>query len=190
MRSSKIFIYHTPESASEESKALMGEAEKTWGMVPNLLKVFAGAPATHEAYVSIFSIFMNKTTLTPLEQQVVFMTANFENDCHYCVPGHTIMMKMAKMPDDVIEALREGTEIADSKLQALHDYTKALIDNRGHIGDEKLNAFFNAGYDQQQALEVLTGLAAKLISNYGNAIVNTNLDPGMGKFDWTHPNKR
>lgn len=185
-----MFIYYTPESAPEESKALMEESKKMWGVVPNLYKVFAGAPATYEAYARIFSIFMNKTTLTPLEQQVVFMTANVENDCHYCVPGHTAMMKMAKMPDGVIEALREGTEIPDSKLQALHNYTKALIDHRGHIGDEKLNAFFNAGYSQQQALEVLTGLAAKLISNYGNAIVNTKLDPGMGQFEWTHPNKR
>ena len=185
-----MFTYYTPENAPEESKALMAESKKAWGMVPNLLKVFAGAPATYEAYANIFSIFMNKTSLTPLEQQVVFMTANFENNCHYCVPGHTAMMKATKMPDDVIEALREGTEIPDPKLQALHDYTKALLDNRGHIGDDKLNAFFSAGYGQQQALEVLTGLAAKLISNFGNAIVHTELDPGMDKFDWTHPKDR
>ncbi len=85
---------------------------------------------------------MKNTTLSPLEQQVVFMTSNFENKCHYCIPGHTWMMKAGKMPDEVIEALREGTPIPDAKLQALHDFTKELLDNRGHIGDDRLQAFW------------------------------------------------
>lgn len=185
-----MFNYYDLDTAPETSKPLLAKAKQNFGMVPNLLKVFAGAPATLEAYMTSFNIFMSKTSLTPLEQQVVFMTANFENDCHYCVPGHTGMMKAAKMPDDVIEALREGTDIPDAKLQALHDYSKALLDNRGHIGDDKLRAFFAAGYNQQQALEVLTGLSAKLISNFGNAIIHTDLDPGMSTFDWTHPKNR
>lgn len=185
-----MFTYYTQENAPQESKPLLADSKAFFGMIPNLHKVFAGAPATFEAYNTTFNIFMTKTSLTPLEQQVVFMTANFENDCHYCVPGHTGMMKAAKMPDDVIEALREGTEIPDVKLQALHDYTKALLDSRGHIGDDKLNDFLAAGYNQKQALEVLTGLAAKLISNFANAMVHTKLDPGMNKFDWTHPKNR
>lgn len=185
-----MFTYYNLDNAPEASIPLLTKTKENFGMVPNLMKVFAGAPATLEAYMTSFNIFTSKTSLTPLEQQVVFMTANFENDCHYCVPGHTGMMKVAKMPDDIIEALREGTEIPNAKLQALHDYSKALLDNRGHIGDEALNAFFTAGYNQQQALEVLTGLASKLISNFGNAIAHTKRDPGMKQYDWTHPKNR
>lgn len=121
---------------------------------------------------------------------MVFMTANFENNCHYCVPGHTWMMKSAKMPDDVIEALREGTDIPDAKLQALHDFTKQLLDQRGHIGDEKLDAFLSAGYTKRQALEVLTGLSSKLISNFANALAHTNVDEAMMPYDWKHPTDR
>jgi alkylhydroperoxidase family enzyme len=133
---------------------------------------------------------MKNTSLTPVEQQVVFMTSNFENNCHYCIPGHTWMMKAAKMPDDVIEALREGTPLPDPKLQALHVYTKELLDNRGHIGEDRLQAFLDAGYTKQQALEVLTGLSAKLISNFTNAITHTEVDEPMKAFAWTHPSER
>jgi len=185
-----MFTYYNQESAPEASIPLLGKAKALFGMVPNLLKVFAKAPATLEAYLTTLDIFMNKSSLTPLEQQVVFMTANFENNCHYCVPGHSAMMHAANMPEDIIEALREGTELGDAKLQALHLYSKALLDKRGHIGDDKLEAFFKAGYQQQQALEVLTGLSAKLVSNFANAIIHTELDPGMGKFSWLHPNNR
>ncbi|GAA5216841.1 carboxymuconolactone decarboxylase family protein [Corallincola platygyrae] len=185
-----MFTYYDIDNAPEASKPLMEQSLKGFGMLPNLHKILAEAPATYEAYNTIFNLFMKSTTLSPVEQQVVFMTANFENNCHYCVPGHTWMMKAGKMPDEVIEALREGTPIPDPKLQALHDYTKALLDQRGHIGDEKLQAFLNAGYSKRQALEVLTGLASKLISNFTNALTHTEVDEPMKPFAWTHPSER
>jgi uncharacterized peroxidase-related enzyme len=185
-----MFTYYDVDNAPEESKPLMEASLKGFGMVPNLHKILAEAPATYEAYNTVFNLFMKQTTLSPIEQQVVFMTANFENNCHYCVPGHTWMMHAAKMPNDVIDALREGSQIPETKLQALHDYTKALLDNRGHIGDDKLQTFINAGYTKRQALEVLTGLASKLISNFTNALAHTEPDAAFQKYAWTHPSQR
>ncbi len=185
-----MFTYYEPDNAPEKSKALMEASQANFGMIPNLHKILAEAPATYEAYNQTFSLFMRSTSLSPVEQQVVFMTSNYENNCHYCVPGHTWMMKAAKMPEDVIEALREGTTLPDPKLEALHQYTKGLLDKRGHIGDDALNAFLSAGYTKQQALEVLTGLAAKLISNFTNAITHTAVDDAMKPFAWTHPSER
>lgn len=185
-----MFTYYDVDNAPEESKPLMEASLKGFGMVPNLHKILAEAPATYEAYNTVFNLFMKQTTLSPIEQQVVFMTANFENNCHYCVPGHTWMMHAAKMPDEVIEALREGTAIPNAKLQVLHDFTKALLDKRGHIGDDKLQTFLNAGYTKRQALEVLTGLASKLISNFTNALAHTEPDAAFQKYAWTHPSQR
>ena len=185
-----MFTYHEVDTAPEESKPLMEASLKGFGMIPNLHKVLAEAPATYEAYNTVFNLFMKNTTLSPLEQQVVFMTANFENNCHYCVPGHTWMMHAGKMPEEVIEALREGTDIPDAKLQALHLFAKELLDNRGHIGDDRLQAFLEAGYNKRQALEVLTGLSAKLISNFTNALAHTEPDAAFQKYAWTHPSER
>ncbi len=185
-----MFTYYEPDNAPTESKTLMEQSKAAFGMLPNLHKILAEAPLTYKAYNQTFSAFMQESSLSAIEQQVVFMTSNFENNCHYCVPGHTWMMKSAKMPDDVIEALREGTEIPDKKLQALHDFTKALLDNRGHIGDKKLADFLAAGYSKRQSLEVLTGLASKLISNFTNALTHTKVDDAMSPFSWTHPAKR
>lgn len=185
-----MFTYHDLESAPEESKPLIEQSQKNMGILPNLHKVLAEAPATYETYNTAFGLFMKSTTLSPIEQQVVFMTANFENNCHYCVPGHTWMMHAAKMPEAVIEALREGKPIPDAKLQALHDFAKGLLDNRGHIGDKQLQEFLDAGFTKRQALEVLTGLASKLISNFTNALAHTEPDAAFQKFAWQHPNER
>ncbi|AJR05628.1 hypothetical protein H744_1c0603 [Photobacterium gaetbulicola Gung47] len=81
------FTYYTADNAPVESKGLVEQSLKGFGMLPNLHSVLAEAPATYEAYNTTFDLFMKNTTFSPLEQQVVFMTANFENNCHYCVPG-------------------------------------------------------------------------------------------------------
>ena len=72
-----MFTYYELETASEEAKPLMEQSLKTFKMIPNLHKVLAEAPATYEAYNTVFSLFMKNTSLSPLEQQVVFMTSKY-----------------------------------------------------------------------------------------------------------------
>ncbi|MFC3052008.1 carboxymuconolactone decarboxylase family protein [Kordiimonas pumila] len=185
-----MFTYFDKETAPKESVKQMEQSVAIFGMLPNMHRILAGAPATYEAYNTVYNLFTKHTEFTPLEAQVVVMTSNHENRCHYCMAGHTMGMKLAKMPDDIIEALREGTPIADPKLEALRTFTKELLDNRGHIGDDRLQAFLGAGYTKRQALEVLCGLASKLISNFTNALAHTEVDAPMKKYEWQHPADR
>lgn len=185
-----MFTYHSKETAPAESLPQIERSEKNYGFFPTLHQIMAEAPATYQAYLDTFALFEHNTTLSQLEQQIVFMTANYENDCHYCVPGHSYLMTAYKMPADIIEALREGQPLADEKLQALRHYTQMLIDKRGHIGDAELRKFLDAGYTKRQSLEVLVGLASKLISNFTNALAHTMLDQGVEKFAWVHPKNR
>jgi alkylhydroperoxidase family enzyme len=185
-----MFVYHTQESAPEASKALITKSIQAYGFLPKLHAVMAEAPIAYEAYLQNFDAFTQKSSLSPLEQQVVMMTANFDNRCHYCTAGHSMLMTMYKMPAEIIAALREGTVIHDSKLQALRDFTHALLEQRGHIGDEALNRFLTMGFSKAQALEVLVGLSAKLLSNFTNALAHTELDEPVKKFAWIHPSDR
>jgi alkylhydroperoxidase family enzyme len=185
-----MFTIYTKQNAPQESAQLVARSIKAYGFLPNLHGVMAQAPATYKTYLDTFDIFANETTLTALEQQVVMQTSNYENNCHYCMPGHSMLMKLAGMPADVIEALREGTPIADARLEALRAYTRQLIEQRGHVTDAQLQALFDAGYTKRQALEVLVGLAAKLLSNFTNAIAKTEIDTPVKAFAWTHPKQR
>ena len=185
-----MFEYYTKENAPQESQKLIERSEQAYGFLPKLHQILAGAPAAYQSYLDNFALFENETTFSPLEQQIVFQTANYENNCHYCVPGHTYLMTAAKMPAEIIENLREGTPIADAKLEALRVFTRRVINQRGHLADAEIEEFFAAGYNQRQALEVLVGLAAKLVSNFTNALARTELDNGVDAFAWTHPQER
>ena len=185
-----MFTYHKIDTAPEQSKKLMEKSIAGFGRLPDMHRILAEAPATYEAYLTTMELFAKKTTFDATEQQVVFMTMNFENKCHYCIPGHTVLMKMANIDDDIIDALREGTPLPNEKLEALRTYTKALIINRGRIGEEGLQAFLDAGYTKRQALEVLVGISAKIISNFTNALANTRLNEVVQKYAWVHPDDR
>jgi alkylhydroperoxidase family enzyme len=185
-----MFTYHTKETAPEASGPLIDTSMANYGFFPTMHQVMAEAPATYRAYLETFRIFAEETTLSPLEQQIVMMTSNYENRCHYCTAGHSMLMGMAKMPADIIEALREGTPIADSKLEELRSFTRDLLLTRGHVGDARLVQFLDAGYSKRQALEVLTGLATKLLSNFTNALAHTELDAPVKPLAWIHPDDR
>ncbi len=71
------------------------------------------------------------------------------------------------------------------KLQALHDFTLSVVRERGNVDEQALQAFFAAGYAQQQVLEIILGLSQKVISNYVNHVAKTPVDPMFEKFVWT-----
>jgi alkylhydroperoxidase family enzyme len=186
-----MFAYYTKETAPADSKPLIDQSIKMFGFLPNLSKIMAEAPITYELFNTAYNLFSSKSAFTPVEQQVVMMTANFENRCHYCTAGHSWVMKeFQNIQEDIIAALREGRPLADVRLEALHVFTNQLIEKRGHVGDAELQKFLDAGYTKRQALEVLTGLAAKLITNFTNALAHTELDEQMEPFAWTSPDER
>ena len=44
-----MFTYYGPDTAPEESKPLMEQSLSAFGMIPNLHKILAEAPATYKA---------------------------------------------------------------------------------------------------------------------------------------------
>ena len=183
------FTLHDTQSAPAASRPTLEGAEKAFQFLPNLHRVLAEAPAALEGYAILFQIF-DKSSFTPAERQVVYLTANYENECQYCMAGHSVLAKMARVPDQAIEALREGQRIEDDRLEALRVFTSKVVTNRGWVSDADVNALLAAGYAKQNILEVILGVAVKVISNYTNHVAHTPADPFMKNTLWTHPSKR
>ena len=55
------------------------------------------------------------------------------------------------------------------------------------MSEAELSAFLDAGYTGAQALEVVLGLAVKVMSNYTNSIAGTPLDGAVEKLRWKKP---
>ncbi len=180
------FAAYTADNAPEAAKPGLKAAKASFGFIPNLQATMAESPELLAGYSALWDLFA-KTTLTPHEQQVVYLTSNFENECHYCMAGHTALAKMQKMDPAVIDALRNGTEIPDRKLEALHRFTALVVRNRGWVSDADTDAFLAAGYTRRNVLEVILGVATKVMSNYTNHIAHTQLDKFMHGNEWVKP---
>lgn len=180
----KGFTVHAIESAPSDSRPTLEAVKKAWAFVPNLQSVMAEAPATLQAYTTLWDLF-SKTSFSPLEQQVVYLTAIYENDCHYCMAGHTALSRMQKLPEEVVNSIRDGRPIADQKLETLRQFVSEMVTTRGRPSEAATSAFYAAGYGRRQALEVVLGVATKIISNYTNHLADTPLDDFMKATVWS-----
>ncbi|MEZ9367410.1 carboxymuconolactone decarboxylase family protein [Shewanella sp. 10N.286.51.B2] len=177
------FTIHTIESAPQASKTMLEQSLKSFGMVPNLHGVLAESPNTFEAYQTLHNLF-ESSSFNAEELTVVWQTINVEHGCTYCVPAHTGIAHMMKVDGALTEALRNRTAMPTAKLQALHDTTLLMVRNRGLLSDAEMEAFFTAGYGQQQLLEIVLGLSQKVISNYVNHVAHTLVDKPFQQFAW------
>lgn len=177
------FEVHTTQTAPAASRMQLQQIAKSFSFIPNLAGVLAEAPAALEAYFTLGRL-LDQTSLTPAERQVVLLAVSRENRCEYCMAAHTVIARMQKVPEAVIEAVRQGERVPDSKLEALGLFTAALVRKRGRPDRAELQAFFDAGYTKRNVLEVIVGLAMKTVSNYTNHMAQTPLDDAFANAAW------
>lgn len=182
------FKLHENSTAPVGSGEILNSVEKAWGFVPNLHRVLAESPAALEAYGTLWGI-VEKTNFTPVERNLVYLAIIYENECTYCMAGHTMLSKMAKVDDAAIAALRDGKPLADAKLDALRQFAGKLTRQRGVVSDADVSAFKAAGYDNRAVLDILVLAATKLISNYANHLAQTPNDDFMKDATWIAPGK-
>jgi uncharacterized peroxidase-related enzyme len=180
------YVVHDPVTAPEPAREILAGARKSLGFVPNLFAVMADAPALLKSYRALGDLF-EETSLDPSERQVVLLATSYENGCEYCVAAHTVIAAMQRVPDGVVQAIRDGRPIADRKLEAIRRFTTAVVRSRGRPSDEDTAAFLEAGYGRQQVLEVVLGVGMKTLSNYTNHIAATPLDRAFAKAAWSKP---
>jgi len=141
---------HTLETAPDAAKESLEKAGGAFGFIPNILGMMAESPALLKAYLGVAQAFQ-ETAFDATERQIVLLTTSYENECPYCMAAHSTAAARQKVPEDVIAALRDGTPIADAKLEALRAFTSAVVTTRGWPSAEALDAFEAAGYPRKRA---------------------------------------
>lgn len=177
------FKLHDQNTAPEASKPLLKNSQKAFGMVPGLHAVMAESPGLLEGYQVLHNLFLN-SSFTAEEQTVVWQSINVEHNCHYCVPAHTGIAKAVKVSDEISNALRDETPLPTPKLEALRDFTLAMVRQRGELQTSQIEDFYAAGFSQQNVLEVILALSQKVMSNYTNHVAQTPIDSAFKSFAW------
>lgn len=177
------FQIHTIETAPEESKEALKAVQNANGFIPNLIGVLANAPTALETYRTVGAI-NGRNSLTAIEREVVQITAAVVNGCGFCVAGHTkIALKLLKVPQEVVDALRATARIeTDPKLDTLARFTMAVILQKAKLTPAQLAEFFAAGFNRQNAIDVILGVSLATLCNYVNNIAETPINPELQDF--------
>ncbi len=177
------FPIHSSETSPEASQSILTGVQKKFGFVPNLIRVLADAPVAAEAYMTVMDIF-ERSSLSDAEKQTILLSASLVNECEYCMAAHSALAGMKQVSAEIIEALRAGTTLRDSKLDALAVLTRSVVETRGWPTEAAKEAFFAAGYGTAEYLEVIVGVTVKTLSNYVNHAAGTPLDTAFEAHRW------
>jgi len=166
----------TIETAPEESKDTLRGIQKGFGFIPNLMATFANSPAVLNGYMGLDAAW-DKSSLTPKERQVILLATSVENSCKYCTAAHSTILKgMMKVDAELVSAIRNKKDVADSKLNALVKFTREIVSERGLVSENTKQKFLGAGFSDAAMMEVLVGVALKTISNYLDHFNPTPID--------------
>lgn len=84
-----------------------------------------------------------------------------------------------KVDADLVTAVREGKTLADPKLNALAQFTKEVVAERGYVSENTKAEFLKHGYNEVQMTEVIIGVALKTVSNYIDHVNPVEIDAGF-----------
>jgi len=169
----RTYSIPTKSEVSEHNQGMFDNLKKGLGFVPNLYAYFAKNDTALSDYLALQN---RKSTLKGKEREIVNLVTSQINGCRYCQSAHTALGKMNGFTDEQIIEIRKGTASFDSKLDALAKFTAAVAENRGHVKEEIKEAFFAAGYDEANMIDVVIVIGDKIISNYLHNLTGFEID--------------
>jgi uncharacterized peroxidase-related enzyme len=173
---------HTADTAPEASRPFVERALAANGYLPNLIAALSNAPVALETYLTVSGINA-RASLSLAEREVVQITAATTHGCDFCVAGHSaIALKKAGFERASVVALQRGEATGDAHLDALADFTRAVIAVRGAVSDADLQAFLAAGFSHAQVLEVILGVSLATLCNFANSFAQNPINPQLEEF--------
>ena len=161
-------------SAPEAAKPVLAQIKETFGRVPNIFATVANSPAALKALMGSFAS-LDEGVLAGKVHEALALRVGEAHGCRYCVAAHTAKAQMAGVSAEETVAFRKG-ETDDPKLNAMLAFAGAMVEKRGSVSDDELQALRDQGWTDNEIVEAIAIVALNTYTNYVNAVVQTKLD--------------
>jgi AhpD family alkylhydroperoxidase len=163
----------TREQVSAANQAHFDNLKKGLGMVPNLYATLA----LSEQALGNYLAFQNaKSSITGKAREVINLVVSQVNQCAYCLAAHTAIGGMVGFTPEQIIEIRRGTATFDAKLDALARLVKNITVERGHADPARVQAFFAAGWTQENLVDAIVVIGDKTVTNYLHGTTKVEVD--------------
>ena len=162
------------DNTTTPARETLEQVGKAVGMVPNLHRTLAHAPAVLKAYVQQVGTLSGGRLAPALREQLALVTAG-RNGCTYCASAHTLLGKGAGVAEDELARNLLG-ESTDPRTAAALTFARALLDDKGAVSDEALQAVRDAGFDEGEIIEIVAHVGLNTFTNMVNELARTEID--------------
>lgn len=163
-----------PANATGRAKELLDGVQRAFGMTPNLMRTMANQPAVLDAYLK-FNQALSHGGLDSRTREAIALATAGANACDYCSSAHVAISKGMKVDPGEIRAHLTARS-SDPKLQALLEFSRAVVSKRGEVDDNDIAAVRAAGYDDGAIVEAVTNVVGNILTNYLNHVARTEID--------------
>ena len=164
----------TRDAAPAASQPLLDGVFKTFGVIPNLFRVYALSPAALGSLLGL--VGANSKLLDVKTRERIAIAVAQVNGCDYCLSAHTyIGTKLAKITPEDAALNRKGAS-TDAKAGAAVAFAAKVAELRGHVSDADIAAVKAAGYSEAQIVDIVALVAENVMTNYLNEVAQTEID--------------
>lgn len=163
-----------PATAQGRTRELFAVVQQTFGTIPNATKVMANSPPVLESFLA-FSAAMGGVAIgNPLHTQLK-LTASESNECHYCTALLSAVAPGAGLtPADVLSG--RTASATDPRVDAGLKFGRAVLESRGQVSDEAIQAARRAGLSDADLVETVASVVLGCFTNFLNNVAQTELD--------------
>ncbi|MFG1427954.1 carboxymuconolactone decarboxylase family protein [Roseixanthobacter glucoisosaccharinicivorans] len=168
------------EGAPQASRALLAEAARRLGGLPNFFRIVANSPSALEALVGFYGA-LEKGALDPLIRERIALAVAEVNGSDYCLSAQTYRVREMHLLDDTeITANRNGAS-NDIRANAAVSFAAKLARGRGQVTDTDFAAVKDAGFSDAEIVEIVAHVALNIFAGTANIALQTDIDfPHIG----------
>ena len=165
-------------TAPAASVAAIEQIQMAFGVVPNMFRAVANSPAALQSMWGSFGA-LGDGAITPLLGEKIAVAVADRNRCEYCLAAHRALGRKAGATAEEMAAAQAGLSNEPKTAAALAFALKA-VEARGQLADADVAGLRQAGFNDEEIVEILAHVALNLFTNYVNVVFNVPVDfPGV-----------
>jgi AhpD family alkylhydroperoxidase len=175
------FTVPTRDTVSPANQAMFDALKGKLTFVPNLYATLAHSETALGTYLALQNA---KSSITGKAREVVNLVVSEVNSCEYCLAAHTVIGGMVGFKPEQILEIRAGTASFDAKLDALAKLVRNIATKRGHADQPLVDTFLDAGWTNENLVDVIVTIGDKTVTNYLHATTRIPVDfPAAPKLE-------
>ena len=156
------------------SQPLLAQIQQVFGSTPTMFKAVANSPAALQSMWAAFGALGKGTLGAKLGEQIAVAIAN-RNRCEYCLAAHTVLGQKAGASSAEM-AFAQAGHSSDAKTHATLAFALKVVEQRAQITHADVASLREAGFGDEQIVEIIAHIALNLFTNYINVALDIPVD--------------